>query len=260
MEFFDYHRFSVFLLVLLRMAGFFMAFPFFSTVFVPINVRILLVIAFSFYVSSFVNSIPPDFTFSGISLVAFFLLVIKEVLLGAFLGFVALVFYGIVIYASELISYLMGLTVVNMFDPTFGMVSVIGKFFIFLFYVVFFVSGAYRVFIAALIESFRVVPVGGFSLGEPLFEFFVKKTVLIFSMGFQLAFPFLVALFLTNLILALINRLIPQINVFIVGLPLQIFVGLLALFVGFFVVVYYFVNLSEDMNTALMEVLKIWSR
>jgi flagellar biosynthetic protein FliR len=79
-------------------------------------------------------------------------------------------------------------------------------------------------------------------------------------MGFQLAFPFLITLFLTNLILALINRLIPQINVFIVGLPFQIFVGLFALFLGFFVVVYYFVNLSEYMNAALMEILKIWSR
>ncbi len=260
MEFFDYHRFSVFLLVLLRVAGFFMAFPFFSTVFIPVNVRILLIVAFSFYVSSFVNSVPPNFTFDGVSLLAFFLLVVKEVLLGAFLSLVVMVFYGIVIYAAELISYMMGLTVVNMFDPTFGMVSVIGRFFVFLFYVVFFASGAYKVFIAALVESFRVVPVGGFSIKEPVFEFFLKKTALMFSLGFQLAFPFLVTLFLTNLILALVNRLIPQINVFIVGLPFQIFVGLFALFLGFSVIAYYFMNLSEDMNAALMEILKIWGR
>ena len=253
----DFNTLSLFLSVLLRVGAFMLVFPFFSTTFIPPNVRVFLIVAFSFYLAGLVD-VPPVNVFE-VDTLSLFILVLKEVLVGVSLSLSFMVFYAVVIYAAELLSYLMGLTVVNMFDPTFGMVSVIGRFFVFLFYLLFFTTGAYKLFIATMVESFHLIPLGHLHVSDSLLSFFISESSLIFVLGFKLAFPFLVTLFITNLILALINRLIPQINVFIVGLPFQVFVGLLFLAVGFSVVVYFSEDLAERMVTDIIGVIKLLS-
>jgi len=252
---FDYissHYWS-FLAVFIRLTAFLMAFPFFSTPFVPRSVRVVLLLAFSFFFSALLNLHfrPPA------SAVEFALLVLKELLVGFFLALIGSVFYAVVVYAAELISYMMGLTIANLFDPTFGMVSIVGRLFAFTFYAVFFATGGERLFIGALYQSFKLIPPGKVCLGSSLFHFLVRESGLIFTLGFKLAFPFIFALFITNLALALVNRLIPQINVFIVGLPLQIFVGLLTLYLGFSVVVYFTVNLVQRYLEDLFRILEV---
>ena len=247
-------HFGVFLLVLVRIASLFISFPFFSTPFIPPNVKVLLVLSLSFFILPYING---SVDLTQLSLLEFSLLVLKEALIGIFLSLVAFIFYSITIYAAELISYMMGLTVANMFDPTFGMVSVLGRLFVLTFYAIFFSTGAYRVFIGALFESFKVVPVGSFTLSEPLYRFFVKEGALLFFLSFKMAFPFILALFLTNLALALINRLIPQINVFIVGLPVQLFIGLFLLTVGFSALIYFTRGLVERFIEEFLSVFKI---
>ncbi len=247
-------HFGLFLLILVRLSSLFLAFPFLSTPFIPHNVKILFVLALTLFILPYAGG---SVDLTQLSLVELFFLVIKEALIGFFLALVAMLFYGVVIYAAELISYTMGLTVVNMFDPSFGMVSVLGRFFVLIFYAVFFSTGAYRVFIGALFESFRVVPVGVFSLSEPLYKFFVKEGALLFFLAFKMAFPFLVALFITNLALALINRLIPQINVFIVGLPLQLFLGILLIALGFSALVFFVRGLVERFIEEFLTALRV---
>ncbi|WP_456435693.1 flagellar biosynthetic protein FliR [Thermovibrio ammonificans] len=251
LTYFSSHFWS-FLFVFLRLSSLFIAFPFISGLNVPLMVRVVLVLAFSFFVSSFVTVEPGSLT-----LFEFALAVLKELLLGLSLALVVYIFYAVFLFAADQISYLMGLTVVNMFDPTFGMVSVLGRFFVYVFYALFFATGAYRLFIGALVESFKLIPPGGASFKGPLFKFLFQEAGLIFSFGFQMAFPFLLVLFITNLALALVNRLIPQINVFIVGLPLQLFVGLVALSVGFSVVVLFGENLIQRLVEDLITLLRL---
>ena len=235
-------HFGTFLMVLVRLSSLFISFPFLSTPFIPPNVKVLFIIALTFFLLPYVNGNVDIF---HMNLLEIFTIVLKEALTGFFLSLIAMIFYGAVIYAAELISYMMGLTVVNMFDPTFGMVSVLGRFFILLFYAIFFSTGAYKIFIEALFESFKVIPIGNFSLSEPLYKLFTKEGSILFFLAFKMAFPFLIALFIANLTLALINRLIPQINVFIVGLPLQLFLGILLLTVGFSALIFFTRGLTE---------------
>jgi len=241
-----------FILSLVRLSILFVAFPFFSTPFVPRRVKVALILALTLSLSSSlgVGVSPPG------SYVEAFLLVLSEALLGFLFALVGAIFYGVVTYAGELVSYLMGLTVANLFDPTFGMVSVLGRLFVFTFYAVFFATGGAELFLGALWESFKLIPPGSFGLKAGLFSFFIKEGGALFYLAFKLAFPFLFALFLTNLALALVNRLIPQINVFIVGLPLQVFVGLLVLSVGYGVVVYFNVSLSQRFLESLFNLLR----
>jgi flagellar biosynthetic protein FliR len=255
-EFINYvaNHFGIFLLIFARISSLLLFFPFISANFIPANVKILLIVSITFLCIPYVNT---NLDINQLKLLQFFLLVVKELLTGFFLALVSYVFYGIVIYAAELISYVMGLTVANMFDPTFGMVSVLGRFFIVLFFAVFFTTGAYQVFFATLFESFRALPVGSFTLNQPLFEEFLRIGALLFYFGFKMSFPFLLTLFITNLVLALINRLIPQINVFIVGLPLQLFVGIFFLLVGTDVIVHFLRTLAERFTEEILNAIKI---
>ncbi len=249
---------AAFILILLRISSFMISFPLINTSLIPTNVKILLMLAVSFYISNIVGiAIPVE----KISLLDYFILSVKEVLLGFCLGLVVNIFIAAFSYAAEIISYSMGLTIVNIFDPTFGMISILDRFFIITFYLVFFITGSYKIVIGSAIMSFKLIPIIGAKANfESIFPFLIKSSSLIFSLAFKIAFPFILVLFIVNLGLALINRLIPQINVFIVGLPLQVFIGLAALSLGFSAIMYSGALLIDKLNNTYLTTIKTISR
>jgi len=217
-------------LVFTRIITFFISFPLINSPFVPLNIRIMLVIAFSFFIFHFSYiKVPPV---EDINITFLFILVLKEMLIGFFLGVITQIFIAAFSYTAEIISYFMGLTIANLFDPTFGQISVLDRYYILLFYLLFLITGAYQYFIAGLIKSFEIIPLFELKINTGIFQYILLKSSQLFIIALKMAFPFIAVLLLLNVALALVNRLIPQINVFIVGLPMQIFVGLLALSIG----------------------------
>lgn len=240
-------------LVMTRIIGIFLSFPFFNTSMVPTNVRVLLVTAMAFYVMMLPNV--PSLQMEW-SVLLYLLYVVKELLIGFTLGLLVNLFVGAFAYAAEIISYFMGLSIANVFDPTFGQVSILNRFFILLFYLVFFITQSYHIVIGGIFMSFEYFPVGSMGFNANIFEFVIEKSALLFVLGFQIAFPFALILFLLNVALALVNRLIPQVNVFIVGLPMQIFVGLGALSLGGAALVYLAVNALSRLGSDFMTILR----
>jgi len=230
-------------LVLSRVIGMFLGFPLLNTAMIPLNVRVMLTVSFSFF---FMSIFDLRLSVEDFSLLTYLLFILKELLVGFFLGLIASIFIAAFSYAAELISYFMGFTIANLFDPTFGQISVLDRFFILLFYLLFFITGAYQMVIGGLVMSFKVLPVDQLGFGTDVFLFLLKESPLIFYIGFKIAFPFILVLFLVNVALALINRLIPQINVFIVGLPLQIFVGLASLAIATSLLIYFSVSVINN--------------
>ncbi len=232
-------------LVFSRLIALFMAFPFLNTTMLPTNVKILLLLSLAFF---FIKNLHLSTHVESIDFYTLSLLLAKELLIGFAMGLIINFFIAAFSYAAEIISYFMGITVVNIFDPTYGQVSVLSKFFIMLFYVIFFVTGAYRYFFSIIAMSFVHIPLFTPHVDQGIWRYVIELSINIFIYAFKLAFPFALILYLINLALALINRLIPQINVFIVGLPLQIFVGLAALAFGVSVLVYAGVSYLEDVS------------
>ncbi len=222
-------------LVFSRLIALFMAFPVFNSALVPGNVKVLLVISLAFFIMG-LGGIEVDL--SRFSWRLYLFLILKEALIGFSLGLLAKIFLAAFSYAAEIISYFMGLTIVNIFDPTYGQISILSKLFIFLFYLLFFISDAYAYMFSSILVSFKQIPLFSLTFDNGVFRYIIELSSQIFVLGFKLAFPFALILFIINVALALVNRLIPQINVFIVGLPLQIFVGLAALAFGASVIVY----------------------
>ncbi|MRJ02198.1 MAG: flagellar biosynthetic protein FliR [Epsilonproteobacteria bacterium] len=243
-----------FILILTRVTALFISFPFFNTPMVPHTVKAILLLILTLFFMK-VGGITPSLE-EPLLWRTLLPLIARELLIGFALAILVKIFIAAFSYAAEIISFFMGLTVVNSFDPTYGQVSALSRFFLMLFYFLFFVSDGYRYFLSSILLSFERIPIGQLTLDQGIWRYIIEISGKLFPLALQLAFPFALILYLINLSLALVNRLIPQINVFMVGLPLQIFVGLAALAFGAGVILYRGVDLLREMGEDSIALLK----
>jgi flagellar biosynthetic protein FliR len=123
-------------------------------------------------------------------------------------------------------------------DPTSGQqIPLIGSFLYNLSVIVFLATNGHHVLITALVNSFQRVPLQMLAADVSLAEIITRFTVGIFTTGMQIALPVSFAILLTNVGLGILARTMPQLNIFVVGVPLQIVIGLfmLSIVVPFYV-------------------------
>ncbi len=210
-------------LIYLRVLAFVIMVPAFGTFFIPGFVRIYLSFALALSIIVF-NPVEPLEVPTVSKLIS---LALSEILFGFTAGFFLRMIFEAVFVAGEIIAIHSGLGFLMMFLPQQPQTTVIAGFSTLLGSTLFLTLGGAEAVFIGLSSSLTSLPLGSFDLfsirGEALLELFYKS----FSTGVKMALPVLVAALLTNIILAVVNRFIPQINVFMVGLPLQIMVGLM---------------------------------
>jgi flagellar biosynthetic protein FliR len=244
-------------LVFSRIIAFFSTFPLISSTVIPHNVKVLLVVSFAFFT---MLNFDIQVKVNQVELITFLILIVKEFFVGLSLGLIVNILISAFSYAGEIVGFLMGLTVMNMYNPAFGQTSVLSGFFVFLFYLLFFVSGSYQILIGSLFKSFEILPLTEASINQGIFPYLIEKSGDIFLLSFQMAFPFILVLLVFNVVLALINRLIPQINVFFIGLPAQIWIGFIVLMFSSILLVKVGLNFIDKMVEYYLTGLKILSR
>ncbi|KGW65150.1 flagellar biosynthetic protein FliR [Burkholderia pseudomallei] len=155
-------------------------------------------------------------------------IIVNQFLIGAALGFTMQIVFAAIEAAGDIIGLSMGLGFATFFDPhSSGATPVMGRFlnavaiFAFLAF-----DGHLQVF-AALVDSFRLVPVSADLLRAAGWQTLVAFGAAIFEMGLLLALPVVAALLIANLALGILNRAAPQIGIFQVGFPVTMLVGLL---------------------------------
>ena len=215
-------QFETFVLVLVRVSVILFMIPIFQSAQINSMVRFGLGLAITFVVWNTVPAIKPLDGLGGLTAAMF-----SQVFIGFVFGFVAfLVFVGIQ-FAGEVMDLQVGFSIVNVINPlTSQNVSIIGEFQLALGSLIYLTANAHHYLFQGLAGSFNLVPLP-FATINPILEtdvmtFFSQA----FFMVFQIAGPVGIALFLTNIGLALMARVAPQLNVFAVGFPLQIIVGL----------------------------------
>ena len=132
--------------------------------------------------------------------------------------------------AGKVMDMQVGFAIVNVMDPTSGQqMPLIGSFLYNLGLIVFLVTNGHHMIIAALFESFKMVPMLTMepSLSLPLI--IANFTTGIFLTGMKIAMPVTFAILLTNVGLGILARTMPQMNIFVVGIPMQLAVGVLIL-------------------------------
>lgn len=218
---------AAFSIVLGRMAGLFSAIPLFGGKGVPIRIKVATIFTMSLLFFPVVrNSIPP----LPKDLVSVSLLVGKEVLVGLSLGLLAELIMSAVEFSGQIIGTQMSFTMVSLFDPNMGgQESILVVFQKLLATLLFMVLNIHHSFIRAIVESYAVVPAGAWHVSDGLLRFMVAIVGGIFVLALKLAAPVMVALLAATVAIGILARVFPQINVFMVSMPLNIGLGLLIL-------------------------------
>jgi len=241
------------LLLMFRTGALLMTVPVFGHVSIPRTLRVLFIIliAVMLFPSSFVTSIQPPPTMAHLTLV-----ILSELGIGFLMGFTVVIIFSAVQFAGHIIGLQMGLAVANVIDPmSAGQISIIGQFYYLLSLLIFLVINGHHLVINALVRSFEIVPVGGAVFSAGLQGFFVDLSFMVFVVGIKLAAPVIITLYIINTVLGIVARTVPQMNVFIVGFPLAIGVGLA--FIGLSFPFFYlllnkvFGGLENDLATIL---------
>ena len=159
---------------------------------------------------------------------AFVMAVAREVLIGSALGYVFGLFMVPFRIAGEYIAQEMGLTLGTITDPTRPQTTtVVGEFFELFGVLLFFTQNVHHLFLAALHDSFSRQPIGGSFLAIPVASQLAAMSSAT-EWGLTLAAPVACCLFITSLVLALMARSAPQLNLMSFGYALRILVGLVA--------------------------------
>lgn len=159
------------------------------------------------------------------TLIGLFLLIMKEALIGLILGFGVILFFQIYYFVGHLWSIQGGIGMSTIMDPSTGtQMPTLSKFYYMGFAVVFIVSGGYHWFIRALVESFTYIPISKGVLDSALLYPVIHAVAVFFELGFKLAAPIIAVLFIIDCGLGILARTVPQMNMFVIGLPLKMIV------------------------------------
>lgn len=210
---------------LVRVLALFAVAPLLSHRAIPLRVKVGLGVAITAVLVPSVPAPPITDALTGAGLG----LLLQNILIGLMLGFMVRLIFAALEITGELIGLQMGLSFAGFFNPATGMAqNAIGSFMSLLALLMFIAIDGHLMLLHALAESFRLFPlVGGTPGAMPLtFEQIVRAASLMFSIALSLALPFLAVMLLTNIVLGVLARVAPQLNVFAIGFPLTILVGL----------------------------------
>ncbi|MDB5747726.1 MAG: fliR [Massilia sp.] len=211
---------------LTRILGMIAAAPLFGHASVPTQVKVILGVLLALVVAPNLPPMPAvePTSYAGL------LILVQELLVGLAMGFSMRLVFAAIEYAGELASSTMGFGFASFFDPnTQGRTNAISQFMSMVATMAFLAVNAHLVLVAALTESFTSLPVSStpLSLAAPLE--LARLGSRIFSAGLQISLPILAALLITNVALGILTRAAPQLNIFGIGFPITLGVGMLTI-------------------------------
>lgn len=242
---------ETFILIFLRVSSIVATMPILGNRTVPVRVKGGLSLMIVFILFPFIepNISSPDI----LSLV---LRMAGEVLIGIIIGLAGrLVFAGVQL-AGQLVGFQMGFFLVNVLDPVAGrQVSIIAQFLYLVAMLVFLAVDGHHLFLYAIAESYRIVPLLGFHFSGELTQAIVELSKDIFIVAIKTGAPVIAVLLVVSVGFGLIARTVPQINILIVGFPVKIAVGLIG--IGLALPIFakmmgsIFLNLGDRLNILL---------
>lgn len=224
---FTIENLEYYLLVLIRVSSFVMTAPFLGYRSIPIRIKA----GISVFLSIVVIQVVPAVSLSYSGILGFSVLVLKEFVIGAVLGLMCNMCFYIISFAGQLMDTEMGLSMASMFDPTTNIqVTVTGNIYNYFLMLMLVVTNMHYYIIRAITDSFRY-----FNIGEGIIRTNVLKNLMVDFMGnfFLLAarivLPVFCCMLLINVILGVLAKAAPQMNMFAVGIQIKVIVGMIIL-------------------------------
>ena len=218
------------LIAMIRPGAAFVAAPVFGAAAVPVQIRIILSLAIGM---AALNSVPITLPAGGIASFAGIGLVGGEVLAGVALGFSVQLGYSAAYIAGEVIANAMGLGMASMIDPVSGSSTpVLGQFLSIVATFLFLSMDGHLLLIRFIVASYTALPPGGGLMPDAAFESIVRFGGTMFAAGVTIAMPVAFTLILVQVIMGVLARTAPSLNLFAVGLPATLLAGLVLLAIG----------------------------
>ena len=213
-------------LVFIRVGAILISAPLFSSGSVPVHVKVGL----SFMLAVIIFPLVNVTDVSALPLAALGIAMVGEVLIGVIIGFTARLLFAAVQLAGQLVGFQMGFGIVNVIDPqTSTQVSIIAQFENIITFLTFLALNAHHWFILAIAKSFEAVPLLTFTFTNSLMEALLRLSCDMFVVAAKVAAPIIAILLFTSVGLGLLARTVPQMNIFMVGFPLKLAIGLLGI-------------------------------
>lgn len=213
-------EFQVFLIVASRVAGFVGAIPVFSSAQTPPQLKVGLAFAISLVLFPLMEDAIPAISFAPFT---FGLLMVGEVLLGMILGLVARLIFTAVEFGATVIGFQMGFAAANVFDPQGErQVALLSQFQNVFAIFIFLAINGHHIFLQTAVLSYDLLPPGEFNYAGEAIPFLMELSSHMFILGVQFSAPVLAVLLLSGLILGVLSRVFPQLNVFLLSFPINI--------------------------------------
>lgn len=181
--------------------------------------------------------------------ISFAVLILKEVGIGLIIGFSMNLLMDVYHFVGQLLSVQSGLSMGMIFDLVSNtQVTILGKFLGLGFMTIFITSGGLHWFVKALVESFRYIPVGSARFEVSIVGAVIQAITVFFVVSVKIAAPILGVLFMMDCSMGILARAVPQMNMFVIGIPLKILILFLMLIITF--------GLMSSFNELLIENIK----
>lgn len=220
-------QFQNFLLCLARIIALVAAIPAFAGSQISGRLKIGLAVALALLLFPLMAPFTPKVDFS---LTGFGLLLVNEVLLGVLIGLVSQMIFAAITFGGTVIGYQMGFAAANIFDPqTTQQLSLMSQFVNILALLAFLSMDGHHYFIRAILESYALLPPGPLDFSQGAIQELMRLASAMFVLGVKFSAPVLALLLITNLVLGILARVFPQLNVFMLSFPLNIGIAFLVI-------------------------------
>jgi len=218
---------TTFFLVLMRMTSFVFSCPLYAVPGIPPLVKVGLSFILAVLVTPVVQ--PPDLAFPG-GLWGFALAVFSEVGVGLALGFVCSLIFNIIRVAGQLLDLQIGFAMATLLDPLSGSMNTLISRFLYLMTLVLFLNvDGHHALIRAMVKSYELVPLTAAGINGEVTLLMIRIFAETFALAVQICAPVVAILVITDLALGLVGKTAPQMNIFQLGFPLKIAVGVISL-------------------------------
>lgn len=222
----EYIEYAV--LIITRISMIFFIVPFFGNVNIPVRIKIAL----SFFLSLIIMNSADYSAVSYQGMLGYSILIAQEAVTGLLIGIGSGFTLYILNFSGHMLDMEIGFSMAMEMDPTTQVQTTISATFLTAVFMLMFIASDMHYFlIDAVVDSYKVIPIGEGIVSPNLYKIFVQYVIDYFVIGFRIILPVFACILVINVILGILARIAPQMNMFVFGMQLKVFAGLSLIFI-----------------------------
>ncbi|MCB2147968.1 MAG: flagellar biosynthetic protein FliR [Deltaproteobacteria bacterium] len=243
------------MLIFLRVAAIVFSAPVLDTATIPVVFKAGLAFAVSILLLPVVDAVV---SVRDLSLMAFVIGIFSEIAIGVTIGLsVKLLFTGIQL-AGQIVGYQMGFAVANVMDPaTSAQIPILAQFYNLTAMLVFLSINAHHMFFSALVDSYTILPPLSIHISPQLVGMMMRLATNMFVVAIKVGAPLIAVMLMVSVALGLVARTVPQMNIFIVAMPMKIVIGLIFMVIVTPYLTAYLIDLFSSYQVTLFDLIRL---